>query len=172
MLYKFAVTTPINTTAIAPQETKVNLASGIVSQVMIEFPAGCVGLVGCRISRGLFQLWPLTGGEWFVTDDFTIDFKEHYVLDEGPCILRIETYNTDTQFEHTLKIAFAIIEEKPDPAKQMKEIAERVAVALENPPPPLPSTVDQTLDDIRNLLYAIYTNSIPALYNAIITKGG
>lgn len=167
MLYKYDVCVagglPHPWPKLAPLELKANLASGVVSQVMIEFPAGCAGLVGCRISRGLFQLWPLTAHEWFISDDFTVDFKEELVLDEGPCILRIEAYNEDDTYDHTLKVSFSIVEDKPDPIQQMAEIMARSETEAAPVSFLQVATIAERMHQMYALLYAIHAQDFPAL---------
>ncbi len=164
MLYKFEVEIPSGTTEVAPKETTVNLVSGIVDQVMIEFPAGCAGLVGARILQGLFQLWPLTSGEWFVTDNFTIVFPEHQVLKPGEERLRIETYNTDDTYDHTLSFRFSVVPIHVDPLKQIAEIMARRE--LEAAPVSFEQIADlrEGIRQMYALLYSIHAADFPTLF--------
>ena len=167
MQYKFAIETPSGTERTSPKETKINLVSGIVDQVMIEFPAGCAGLVGVRVLQGLFQLWPLTSGEWFVTDNFTVVFPEHFELPQPANQLRVETYNEDDTYDHTIDIAFTISAIAPDPLRQVAEIMAK----REREAPPV--TADQVIPiglavaEIQALLYSIHAADFPALFNYI-----
>lgn len=164
MLYKYEVEIPSGTTEAAPSETTVNLVSGVVDQVMIEFPAGCAGLVGTRILQGLFQVWPLTSGEWFVTDNFTIVFPEHFVLEPGQVLLRIETYNIDDTYDHTLSFRFSVVPLHVDPFKQIAAIMMRRE--LEAAPPSFTQIADlrEGLREMYALLYNIHASDFPTLF--------
>lgn len=108
MLYKFSVTVPVSTLAANPSELAVKLSPGHVSSLSITFPAGCEGLVGIRILRGAFQLWPLTSTDWIDGDDHTHVIPARQQMRSGETRLRILAYNLDTSNEHTVSISFTV----------------------------------------------------------------
>lgn len=132
MLYKKAIKTESQTWKTSPDETLLTLSPGVVEQVMVEFPAGCVGLVGIRISLGLFQLWPLTADQWLVANNVTLTFPADHVLRSRETRLRIETYNEDTQHDHTVTVSFVV--KIPDVVSEelLTVLMERVPLGLED----------------------------------------
>ena len=115
MLYRFGVTVPKNTPESSPHEVNVRLTVGVIERVEITFPAGCAGLVGLRILHREHVVWPTSPDEWFVTDDYTIQIHEHYMLTEGDQHLKIQTYNLDDTYDHTLIVRFEVRVPKEDP---------------------------------------------------------
>ena len=152
MFYKKAVKVPASTTQSSPVRERIHLTAGVIHKVEIEFPAGCAGLVGARILHREFQLWPLTPGEFFVTDNFTISFPSQFHLNEEPFVLTVEAYNEDTTYDHTLSFRFAVAEPAPDP---MRQIAEIIASQQE-------TTIETTKLQTRDL-----TKAIHAIYNLL-----
>ncbi len=161
MLYSFTVTVPAETPRSEPIEQKVALTAGVVDQLMVHFPAGCAGLVGLRVLRGSFQIWPLVTDEWFVSDDHTIIFPDNLPLTPGTDVLSIEAYNEDTVNDHALTVSFSVniptedmmwlVVEKLDqllakdislPAKQLRELL-------------------QTMGEIRGELFTIRNDLLP-----------
>ncbi len=128
MTYEFPVTVPLWTVERVPQELQVNLTPGVITQVMVAFPAGCSGLVGLRILQGLFQVWPLTSGEWFISDDFVIVLPAQYDLTSGADKLRIEMYNLDEANPHTVTTYFTI----EVSVEYLKELVEVVSEGFPN----------------------------------------
>jgi len=167
MLVKHAIETPASTEQAAPLVTTITMPPGKVTRVSIEFPAGCAGLVGARVLQGTFQLWPLTPGEWFVTDDFVIDFPEDRDLTPGMTEFDVETYNTDTVNEHTVSFRFAVVQARPDPLQQVAEIMEHIAGSIQPVPAPADITTSQVLADVRELLFLIHASDLPAIYSAL-----
>lgn len=121
MLYRFEYTVPANTSKASPMVETMKLSPGTVEKVDISFPAGCGGLVGVRINRGLFQLWPLTVGEWFITDDFTVSFPGTFADLERPYLLTFTAYNVDDTYDHTITVQIAI-EISVEYVKQLVEL--------------------------------------------------
>jgi hypothetical protein len=91
-----------------PERVSFPVAPGRVIDVSLTFPAGCSGLVGIRIFRGPLQLYPLTVGEWIVSDDATVHFPADFELDERPYALTLEGYNSDDTYTHTVSISVTL----------------------------------------------------------------
>jgi hypothetical protein len=91
-----------------PERVSFPLTHGKVIDVSLTFPAGCSGLVGVRILRGSLQLYPLTVGEWIVSDDETVHFPADFELDERPYALTLEGYNVDDTYTHTVSVSITL----------------------------------------------------------------
>jgi len=163
MIYKVAVTVPKGTSKSDPLREEIRLTAGVIDRVEIEFPAGCAGLVGTRILHSEFQLWPLTSGEWFVTDDFTISFQEHQQFDDDPLYLTIETYNEDTAYDHTLSFRFSVSPPHEDPLKQIAEIISARERRAKQVSPAQVKDIQEGMRAIYSVLYQIHAIDFPAL---------
>lgn len=94
-------------TAIA-NAVKFTLRSpvGVVRRVWVEMPRGCAGLVGIKVKRGPYQVFPLPDGTWYKSDGTTLPFNTSIVIDTNPFDLDIYIYNLDEIYSHTPWIAF------------------------------------------------------------------
>jgi len=109
VIYRFSIETPANTPKDSPKQLDVKLTKGIIHQLDVVFPDGCVGLVGVRILDGLFQVWPTNPMEWFCSNDESISFEESYELKHEPFTLRIEVYNEDDTLPHAPIVRLGIL---------------------------------------------------------------
>jgi len=163
VLYKEEITTPINTARTSPMRTELELAVGVVSRVSLSFPAGCAGLVGLRVLDGLLQLWPLTPGEWFITDNFTIDFPENRFLTNGAKTYTVESFNEDTHYAHTISLQVHVAEPSVDPTAQVRQILEALESAAADSNQVVLPALTLAMTDIAELLYLIHIQDLPAI---------
>lgn len=91
-----------------PERVSFPLTHGRVKDIRLTFPAGCSGLVGVRILRGPLQLYPLTVGEWIVSDDETVPIPGYFDLDERPYEVTLEGYNVDDTYNHTVAVSITV----------------------------------------------------------------
>jgi len=108
MNFRKAVKITDDYTKLSPLREDIKLGSGRISKVDFHFPAGCAGLVGVRVLQGASQLWPLTSGEWIVSDDHTVTFSSDYLLDVRPYNLTIVGYSEDDTYPHTIYISITV----------------------------------------------------------------
>lgn len=109
MFYDFAVTIPAGTTKASPHEESINLVSGVIHQLEIEFPAGCRGTASLVIFHGAHQVWPTNIDEAFNTEDFTIVVREAEKLPAGPNLFRLVGWSPEAQYDHTITVRFGIL---------------------------------------------------------------
>ena len=109
MFYDFAFRIPAGTPKAAPHEQIVNLVSGVIHHVSIEFPAGCLGTAYCAIYQGAHQLWPTNINEAFNAEDFTVVIDEVERLPAGPNQFRVEGWSPNACYPHTLTVRFGIL---------------------------------------------------------------
>lgn len=102
MFYSVEVTVPANTPATSPVLREVLLTPGVVQQVDVQFPSGCVGLVRTLCRRGTHQVWPSNEGASFVGNNQTISWQDDYELEAAPFVLRLFAWNLDDTYEHTI----------------------------------------------------------------------
>ena len=112
MIYVFPLLIPANTPETAKQRTVLALARGRITRVMIEFPAGHVGLTHLYIRRGLHQVWPANPEVNFKSSNETILWDEDYSLETAPHQLDAYAWNEDDTYEHTITVRIVL-----EPAK-------------------------------------------------------
>lgn len=110
-LFYIPVTIPKNTPASTPQIETIEIQSGIVHRIHISIPSGHAGLTGVRVLRGLHQVAPTTGSEWFQGDDMELDYQEYIEVAEAPFELTIESYNADDTYAHTFRVGIGVLPE-------------------------------------------------------------
>lgn len=163
MLYKKEITIPINTLKGSPMRTDIELAVGVVTRVSLSFPAGCAGLVGLRVRDGLHQVWPLTHGEWFITDNFTIDFPEKRFLTKGAKTYTVESFNRDTHYEHTVTVQVHVAQDEPDTLAQVAQILEALEYAAVDGNQAGLEAIATAMSEVVELLYLIHIQDLPAI---------
>jgi len=109
MIYVFPFTVQKNTTEENQQLKRLKLCYGIIHQLDIVFPAGCVGLVHCHINDALHQIWPTNPDATFHGDGETISGKEFYELAVEPFELQLWAWNEDDTYDHTIVVRFWIL---------------------------------------------------------------
>jgi hypothetical protein len=125
MIFVFPITIPANTPETAKQKTILPLARGRVTRVMIEFPAGHVGLTHLYIRRGLFQVWPANPEVNFKSSNETIIWDEDYALSTPPLQLEAYAWNEDDTYEHTITVRIVL-----EPAKAAVDILDELRTLL------------------------------------------
>lgn len=109
MLFSKSIVIPANTSKALPLITKIPICEGLLNRVWVRWRWGSGNLCGCRILYESFQVWPLSMTEWFVSNVQDIVFDESFRVDDVPHVCRVESYNLDDTFPHTLWVAFAIL---------------------------------------------------------------
>lgn len=109
MFYDYAFLIHAGTTKVAPEEQFINLVSGVIHKIEIEFPAGCRGTANLAIYHGAHQVWPSNIDEAFNTEDFTIVIDEVEKLPAGPNLFRLVGWSPNACYDHTISVRFGIL---------------------------------------------------------------
>ena len=114
MNYAYGLTVPAGTLLSSPMEITAHLPAGMLDSGIASFPAGCEGLVGLRVLRGLFQIWPENTTEWLSGDDHTFNIPFHHELRSLETRVRIQLFNLDETNAHTIGVQFnvSVLEDK------------------------------------------------------------
>jgi len=112
MLYSVEISISPNTPRDDPVVTGLEVVSGVVKRVWVRWRWGSANLCGCRISRWGSQLWPRTLNQWFPSSILDTTFDESYPVDAEPLEFRIEAYNLDDTYPHTLWVALSLLREE------------------------------------------------------------
>jgi hypothetical protein len=63
-------------------------------------------LVGVKIIRRVYQIFPLPEGVWFRSNDLTANFAFTHSLHNEPFEVVLRGYNQDDTYDHTIWFAF------------------------------------------------------------------
>ena len=109
MQFVYPVTVEPGTTESDPHRLLIKLCVGVLQKVSIYFPWGCAGLVGLRVLHYEHQLYPTNPDEWFVGNEILVEFKDEYLIVEGPNEFKIEAYNLDDFYSHSPVCSFNVL---------------------------------------------------------------
>ena len=100
------LTIPKSTAINAPVTYTLNLPIGRINKLWVEFPRGCVGLVGFMVVRGVRQIFPLPEDVWLKSDNYVFGFAFTHVINSEPYEVVLKGYNIDDSYDHTIWVAF------------------------------------------------------------------
>lgn len=106
--YDIPVAVPASTLESAPVVVEAEFPPGLIQQVDVQFPTGCVGLVHTFARRGAHQVWPSNPEGNFATNGQTITWQERYELDRAPFVLRLFAWSDDDTYPHTVTWRIAL----------------------------------------------------------------
>lgn len=112
MIYLANITTPKNTPLSALKKTTLDVTKGLVYRVEFCFPLGPSGLMGAAMFDGLFQLWPSSAGQFFISDNETIVFDDLYLKEAAPFEFQVYTYNLDDTYDHFLGVRVGLVSDE------------------------------------------------------------
>ena len=135
MIYVQPLDIPANTPASAPLTATMQLSSGTITLVAIQFPSGVNALAHLQIWNGLHQLFPTNQDGDFATGAETIVWDEQEVLELSPFALTLIGWNTDTVYDHTItvRIAMAPLVVTPSPAGEITKLLGTGGTGVEGP---------------------------------------
>lgn len=129
MFLSFDLAVPANTPASSPLEVEALVPPGIVQQVDVQFPSGCVGLVHTLCRRENHQVWPTNPDSNFHSNGQTLTWQDDYELDDAPFLFRLVAWNLDDTFAHTISWRFALRRFPQEPRQQAAENRFEAAIA-------------------------------------------
>ena len=109
MLFEHALTIPASTSVLEPTEALVKLTAGILVQVDVVIPWGVGALAGIRMLYENWQILPITPGQWLTGNDQRLTFPENYQIKSDPFYVKIQGYNSDDTYEHTITLMLTIM---------------------------------------------------------------
>ena len=109
MIYVANINTVKNTAKSSAKVTTLKVTKGLIYRCGFQFPRGPSGLVGVAVFHGLFQMWPSSIGEYFVTDGETITFEDLFIFEDEPYDLTIKTYHEDETYDHVISVRIGLV---------------------------------------------------------------
>ena len=110
MIYTASIKTNANTAESVAKKTRLKITNGVITQVMILFPAGCAGLVNVQLFMGGHQFVPSTEGQVIKADNQLIVSPEFLAITDEPRIITIKTWNLDETYPHTIEVMVTQLE--------------------------------------------------------------
>ena len=109
MIYEKSLAIPKSTPASSPTTGTIPVHPGVLKQVDIDFPAGCVGLVHIVIRYRERQVFPANPDSSFTGDDVHLVFPEDMDLTDVPYEFTVHGWNEDDTYAHTPIVRMQII---------------------------------------------------------------
>lgn len=109
MIYTANITTPSGTLRSSPKKTTIKVTNGLIYRVEFFFPRGSQGLMGVAVFDALYQCWPSTVGEFFVSDNESIGFDDLLIKETEPFEFQVMTYNEDETFDHFVSVRLGLV---------------------------------------------------------------
>jgi len=113
MIYQAALPIPAQTDFMDRLGLAFTMPRGTITRLSILFPSGCAGLAHIRIMHNEYQVWPTTPGQSFIGDGNYMVFDETYTLPDAWNYIRVEGWNEDDSYQHTINLWLA-----EEPAEQ------------------------------------------------------
>lgn len=130
MIYTANITTEEDRGKDNLKKTNIHVTKGLVYKVEFYFPPGSAGLMGVAVFDGLYQVWPSTVGEFFISDDETIDFDDMFFKEAAPFEFQCYTYNEDTKHPHMVGVRIGLVSKEVFQARYLPMKSELVFTAV------------------------------------------
>jgi hypothetical protein len=131
MKYEFEITVPANTSYSDRLDEELKLDKGIITQATCYFPLGCMHLARFKCFHSQYQLAPFNREGYVSGEGTEVLFLKNYELLQRPYSLRIELWNVDDTYDHTL--TFRILVEPSwlaIPQLQQSKLLSRIAKGI------------------------------------------
>ena len=109
MIFTASISTALSTGETNPDSNIIDLRWGIIHRLEVDIPGGHNGLTGIRFYHAEIQKWPTTPGQWLQGNNVQIGFNVFHVLLSEPFFLRVETFNSDTTYNHIIHVRIGVL---------------------------------------------------------------
>ena len=100
--YEKALTIPAGTPEDKPVSVSLTVEGDVVTQVDVDYPGGCHGLVLTAIFYGIKQVWPREEGTWFRANGYVITFRPEWDMPEHTAKLVFKGCSPDATYSHKI----------------------------------------------------------------------
>jgi len=129
MIYTASIITSANTSKANAKITEIKITNGVITQVMVLFPAGSASKVRVQLFMGGHQFVPSTPGQDLTGDDTLIVSPEFLEVNDAPRIITIKTSSAGSTYDHTIEV---MITQLPLIAIPTLALAEGIVKSLKN----------------------------------------
>lgn len=123
--YAFSQTFPAGGSKAEELSMSLPMSSGVIHDVIIDFPAGCLYLVHVKIVRGVFPVFPRQPSEYYAFEGFTLPIGDYWELKPLEGHLTLVGWNEDLIHDHTIRLACQV----SDPTRYFAQ--ERISKQME-----------------------------------------
>lgn len=102
MIFSGQITVPAGTAKDDPEIVRLPVTQGIITQLDIMFPPGCVNEVFITINRGLHQIYPTNPDGFFTGDADKISGAVFHHVKVDPFEVEIFGWSPDADYNHTI----------------------------------------------------------------------
>ncbi len=103
MVWKtLTLTVPKGTPERLPASVEVSVGVSYIIGGEVQIPGGAAGLVGVRLFTRRFPVFPADSG-WIQGNDLIAPFSGRYPMEGPPYLVRLEAYNLDDTYAHTVE---------------------------------------------------------------------
>jgi hypothetical protein len=110
----YRVTLPPNTPEVNPVVQTLKIPAGTITEIDIEFPAGCQGLANIQLFYETTPLVPYNPLVYLCSDNRTIQTPIEFIADVPPYEITVVGFNLDDSYSHTINIGLTVIETQPE----------------------------------------------------------
>jgi hypothetical protein len=110
MYYQATITTPANTSSDDPLITRLLLARGLITRIVVGFPPGAAALCHVQIKDKGWQICPWSLAEDLAWDDYVYDMSLRYEMIAEPYEVTVISWNEDDSYEHQVFVGIEIAE--------------------------------------------------------------
>lgn len=101
-LYQKNVTIPANTPKASPYEAEIEFDEDVLAEIQLYFPPPSGHLCHAACWYGEEQFLPSADYDWVSGNDETVKAEPMIEADETWTTIRLEAYNEDDTYDHTL----------------------------------------------------------------------
>jgi len=98
------------TTEATAVELKAELSLGMIEEVKIFFPPGCLGYVKCKLFHWEDQILPRHPQGYIAGDDYPFVFPMDHPIEHRPALVTVKAWNTATTYDHSIMIGIFLRE--------------------------------------------------------------
>jgi len=123
VIYSCSITATKGGSEAGATSTILSVTSGLVWLLEVDFPPGCCGLAHFRMFDGKYQLFPATPGASFAGDSVTLHLDDLYMKQASPYEFRVETWNEDEKWDHTLGVRVGMAMTRAEMSRYMPALS-------------------------------------------------
>ena len=109
MLFSWRIKVLKNYPTTPKERTLLRIARGIITRIEVKFPPGCAETTHIQICRGTHQIYPKNPDGDEASDSEVVMSAEQLELLTPPYHLVAWTWNTSTDFDHTLTVRIEVL---------------------------------------------------------------
>lgn len=111
MGYWLEATAAASTAKADAEEDTARVHDGIITQIWVLQPPGSAALGYFRVLVAGHQIFPKQPGKWFHGDRVNQAFPIFYKVTGGPRTIKLQLYNEDTVFSHSVYVDVTVLPE-------------------------------------------------------------